>query len=124
MKVLFLLEIFPWKSTITIGIIIVWVIVYEYVERYREYLESQGVTIQDARLINMLELETLGCSKTDYSCSNALSWVKNTSYWSGEAFNSQNMWCVGSGGAFGRDIFSNVEELGVRPIIVISKEYF
>ena len=103
MKVLFLLEIVPWKSTITIGIIIVWVIVYEYVERYREYLESQGVNIVEARLISYDELYELGCRGV--SCADTLPWIHSTSYWTGSAYNNSFMYAVYSKGSFANILF-------------------
>lgn len=122
MKVLFLLEIVPWKSTITIGIIIVWVIVYEYVERYREYLESQGVNIVEARLISYDELYELGCRGV--SCADTSPWVHSTSYWTGSAYNNSFMYVVYSKGSFTNDSLSTVSVYGVRPVIKVSKTFF
>ena len=42
---------------------------YIYVEKYKVYLESMGVFVEEARLIKREELEELGCSVEDFSCS-------------------------------------------------------
>ena len=92
---------------------------YNYVESYRTYLESQGAEIEEARLIKMEELEALGCSRDDYSCSDAPEWVYGTSYWSGAADDSSRVWCVDSIGNFSSISYSFDLSYGVRPVIVL-----
>ena len=73
---------------------------------------------------------SLGCDKESMTCSNAPSWVKSTSYWTGSASANNTVWVIEayeSIGAFGNansdDInFSNAANAaGLRPVITISK---
>ena len=95
---------------------------YSYVENYKTYLSTLGVTLTEARLITYEELTSLGCSVS--SCKNAPSWVYATSYWSGSADSIQDVWNVRSSGSFDYDNFDNDVRFGVRPVIVISKSLF
>ena len=94
---------------------------YSYVENYKTYLSTLGVTPIEARLITYEELESLGCSGSDNSCSEAPEWVYATTYWSGSAYNAYDVWFVGSYGGFGGDFYSSDSRYGVRPVITISK---
>ena len=95
-----------------------------FVDIYVDYLKSTLSTNATGRLINISELEALGCSINDFTCSDspatASAWVYQTSYWSGCAFDYRNIWLVYSGGDFGNDNFDYVDECGVRPVIEIS----
>lgn len=93
--------------------------VYQYVENYKTYLEGKGVIIDEARLITLEELETLGCSYDDATCSGAPSWVYYTTYWTGNAYSSTYVIAVYSDKEFGYDSFDNDFGLGVRPVIVL-----
>ena len=97
---------------------------YSYVENYKTYLSTLGVTPIEARLITYEELESLGCSGSDNSCSEAPEWVYATTYWSGSAYDTDEVWRVSSYGSFGFDFYSIVSYIGVRPVITISKSYF
>ena len=93
---------------------------YNYVESYRTYLESQGAEIEEARLIKYEELTALGCSSSSMSCSSAPSWVYATTYWSGAVSGVIHVWMVGSTGSFKRDFhYTDDYVLGVRPVIVL-----
>ena len=94
---------------------------YSYVENYKTYLSTLGVTPIEARLITYEELESLGCSGSDNSCSEAPEWVYATTYWSGSACNTIRVWNVYSNGLFGSNNYFNDDSLGVRPVITISK---
>ena len=93
---------------------------YNYVENYRTYLESQGAEIEEARLIKKEELEALGCSSSDYSCSSAPSWVYATRYWSGSASSSIYVWSVRSRGDFSCHDCSYGDIFGCRPVITLT----
>ncbi len=95
---------------------------YSYVENYKTYLSTLGVTLTEARLITYEELTSLGCSGS--SCKNAPSWVYATSYWSGSAFSSGRVWNVYSYGSFDDSRYSDDIYNGCRPVITISKDYF
>ena len=92
---------------------------YNYVESYRTYLESQGAEIEEARLIKYEELEALGCSASSCSCKSAPEWVYGTTYWSGAAFDSSNVWSVHSDDDFYEGYYSSNYSRGVRPVIVL-----
>ena len=102
--------------------------IYSYVENYKSYLEGLGVTIEEARLVSYEELEGLGCSGDDYSCSSAPSWVYATSYWTGTLDRGGYLWCVYSDASgdesFSLDFFNSYKFNGVRPIIEISTSEF
>ena len=93
---------------------------YNYVESYKTYLESQGAEIEEAHLIKKEELETLGCSSSSYSCSSAPSWVYATSYWSGSASASNYVWYVSSYGDFYDSYYSSSNFFGCRPVITLT----
>ena len=99
-------------------------IVEGYVNNYASYLEGLGANIEEARLITKEELETLGCSSDNYTCSGAPEFVYKTSYWSGSAFVTNYVWFVHSGGVFGDFSYSNDDAFGVRPVIIISTSLF
>ena len=94
---------------------------YTHVENYKTYLGTLGVTPSEARLITYEELESLGCSGDDWSCSEAPSWVYATSYWSGSAFGANDVWRVHSITRFDRSYYDYVSTFGVRPVITISR---
>lgn len=98
-------------------------IVEGYVNNYKTYLTNMGVDISSARLITTAELETLGCS-IGFSCSDAPSWVYSTSYWSGSANETSNVWRVYSYAGFDSSTFDNDRGIGVRPVIEISESVF
>ena len=97
---------------------------YSYVEKYKKYLESFGVALNDIRLITKEELEKLGCSSSDLSCSGAPEWVYSTSYWSGTANNANVVWYVNSNKLFGNLNYALGNGFGVRPVIEISLSEF
>ena len=94
---------------------------YSYVENYKTYLSTLGVTPIEARLITYEELESLGCSGSDNSCSEAPEWVYATTYWSGSASGTSDVWGVCSDGSFGHSRSNFGGYRGVRPVITISK---
>ena len=98
---------------------------YSYVENYKTYLSTLGVTPTEARLITKEELEGLGCIvSSDFPsgrCSGAPSWVYSTTYWSGSARSSSSVWLVDSYGYFSSSIFSDSYDHGCRPVITISR---
>ena len=98
-------------------------IVEGYVNNYNSYLITQGVTPIEARLITKDELIGLGCSKDDYSCSEASSWVYATSYWSGSPIPTDHVWAVYSRGDFIYGYYIDDFIYGVRPVITISRDY-
>ena len=93
---------------------------YQYVNNYVTYLNTQGVNVS-GRLIKQEELVSLGCNASSYSCSSAPAWVYQTSYWSGSANDSYNVWDVYSNGMLYIDGFDSGFFHGVRPVIILEK---
>ena len=102
-------------------------IVEDYVNNYKTILESDyGVDVVEARLITKDELrsEEIGCS--GYKCTgSAYPWIYSTSYWTGSAYNTNIVWFVDSDGDFDFGFRHDYDdEFGVRPVMIISKNYF
>ena len=51
-------------------------------------------------------------------------WVYATSYWSGSAYSSNRVWCVGSYADFFSNDYSVNHNRGCRPVITISRSLF
>ena len=117
-----------WRSTVTAGSYPAYVydsnsLLYSYVENYKTYLSTLGATPSEARLITYEELTALGCSSS--SSTSAPSWVYATSYWSGSAGSYNSVWRVSSkGSSFFNGSYNSNNGFGVRPVIVISQDYF
>ncbi len=96
-----------------------------YVDNYLNYLtENIGLSKQttEASLITLEELEELGCSRSNNSCSNSpYSWVSSVSYWTRTAHDSNSVWHVSTRKYIGYDYtYSYIRDYGVRPVITIS----
>ena len=99
-------------------------IVEGYVNDYASYLEGLGANIEEARLITKEELETLGCSSGDWSCSGAPEYVYLTTYWTGSAAKLDGVcYVISSGGYFDHYCIDDYGA-GVRPVIEISLSEF
>ena len=94
---------------------------WEYVENYKMYLDTFGVSIGEARLITYEELESLGCAGN--RCSDSPEWVYATSYWSGSAGSIVDLWSVRNTNYFSLYDCSKGNFLGIRPVITISRDY-
>ena len=98
-------------------------IVEGYVNNYKTILESDyGVDIEEARLITYDELSNSTTFACDIICSDKYPWIYSTSYWS--AGNANSLRGVGAQNGFFGEPYSNDNTFGVRPVIVISKDYF
>ena len=100
-----------------------------YVTDYKNTLESYDIVIESARLIKKEELINIfGCNETNKTCKDSLyPWIYSTSYWTETgSYDAHNtVWSVGSDGNFSSMLWStNNWYAGVRPVIVISKDYF
>ena len=93
---------------------------YQYVNAYETYLKDNGVGSASATLISYEQLNYLQCSRDDYSCSDAPSWIYSTTYWTGSARGSGDVWCVYSDGFFDVGSLDGGSDGGVRPVITIS----
>ena len=95
---------------------------YPYVENYKNYLISLGLTVNNARLITYEELITLGCTTGSWRCTSAPSWVYSTSYWTGSSHyvGAYSLFRVNVRGYFPGSFSVSFTD-GVRPVIVIPK---
>ena len=97
-------------------------LLYAPVQNYKTYLRNTlGKTSVDTRLITYEELTGLGCSKDDWSCTSAPSWVYGINYWVAAANGNFTVWNVNSYGDVGSDSFGNSGDFGLRPVITIDK---
>ena len=100
-------------------------IVKIYVDNYKNYLETQGIKINESRLITVEELEKLGCIIELENCtSSPYLWVYLNSYWvwSNSLNIEESLWRVNTQGVIG--VYANysfIRGFGVRPVITISK---
>ena len=99
--------------------------IYNYVEDYKDYIESLGVDVAEARLITTEDLVKLGCDMYSNSCEDAPSWIYSSSYWTGmikrygvAALEKDNP----SFGDFTISFYSD-DCFGVRPVIILNYEY-
>ena len=99
-------------------------IVEEYVNNYKYLLETNYETqIVEARLITYSELtdvNTFAC-KDNSTCSNSYPWIYSSSYWTGTANSTDNIWTIYSQGTLYSRSYSYNYPFGVRPVIVIPK---
>jgi hypothetical protein len=91
------------------------------IDDYKVYLESLGIDIFESRIIGLDELESLGCSAVNYSCSDAPSWVYATTYWSGTARTSKHLWRIRFDGSLSYSDYASYS-YGIRPVIVIDRD--
>ena len=100
-----------------------------HVNNYGTVIEKFGVNLVGARLITHAELtdsKTFACGEYDY-CSETYPWIYSTTYWTGSSLNNNKLWYVdGDLNApfhLGPESY-NAYSVGVRPVIIISKDYF
>ena len=95
-----------------------------YVEQYKNKLTGAGygINIKASRLLTYAEAtnSSIGCNESNYSCPTN-SFITNISFWLGSACDSDSVWSVNSGGYFLHYSFYNDYDVGVRPVITISK---
>ena len=98
-----------------------------YVEEYRELLENYGVSIKDSRILTYAEVtdSSIGCNAGTQSCPSQ-SFIHNTTFWLGSASGVNGIWYIRSDGLFTYDnsatTYAGGSAVGVRPVIVISKD--
>ena len=101
---------------------IVEVIANNYKARLEEVNDMQ---IEEARIITIAELtdtSTFACVNLT-KCSTKYPWIYSTSYWiAGDAYNSLMVWYMSYNNFIGGSHYAN--SLGVRPVIIVSKDYF
>lgn len=94
---------------------------YEYLNNYKNKLEENDILIEEIRLIKYDELVKLGCPSEGGQCKNqAPEWIYTTSYWAGNAYDSEYVWHILSSGKFYRVKYSTDYGYGIRPVIKMS----
>ena len=94
--------------------------IHTYVDNYKGYLQGLGASIVDARLLKYSEsINPIGCD-TNGNCP-ADSFIKNTSFWLGTAFDTNRIYYMYKETGIYRNIHNNDGLFGVRPVIVIPK---
>ena len=88
----------------------------EYINNYKDYLESLGTNIEDARLMSYEEARGTGCSGLEGSCP---TWAANQAYWLGSVSNHCDVRFVAYNGGVHGDTY--ILSLGVRPVVIISE---
>ena len=97
-----------------------------YVNNYKTLLESNyGLNVVEARLITLDEVtdDTFGCLDYDY-CPEKNKWIYSTSYWLDSYEGDSLVYTMNSNGYLSGSGYSGDFYFGVRPVIVISKNYF
>ena len=105
----------------------------QYVENYVDILDSMGFSVT-ARLISKQEILDLINNGNNISNANAFSqyasnytgkeWLSTTTYWTGTAYSSYNVYTVSNnsyGGYFQNRAIDISYSFGVRPVIIIEK---
>ena len=101
-------------------------IVESYINNYSDILLNEyGIVINEARAITYDELTDTNTFKcTSSSCFKCpYEWIYSSTYWTSTAKDDNYVWRVGYGGIFFASPY-NLISIGVRPVIVISKDYF
>lgn len=101
-----------------------------YVKEYKNILTNMGVPIKNARLLKHSETTdpSIGCVIDEYDFGDCPtdSFISNTSFWLGSntGANQDEMWIIwGELGYIDSYFYYHDWDIGVRPVIVISKEY-
>ena len=100
-----------------------------HVNNYVDILENKfNINIEDSRLITKEELKdetTFGCVFNKYCTNTKYPWIYSTSYWtcSQTDFGTIDVAVMFSNGRF-YDDYDTGPMFGVRPVIIISKDYF
>ena len=90
----------------------------DYLNDYKNYLTSFGVSLSEVRSITLSELEGFGCNEEAYCNDNTPSWIYSTSYWASNYYGIDT-------GKYIEYLPHDVDDVyGVRPVVVISKDYF
>ena len=98
---------------------------YLYLDSYEYYLDTLEITLQEIRVINQEDLTALGCNLSNLQCDPKNDWLLSTSYWTGIAYSDEYMYFVGKNIGIASSGIPNIKHVvGVRPVIVISKDYF
>ena len=120
----------PFSTTSNMGVVYndyVGSLVEDYVINYKNNLEEKfDISINEARLVTMADItvdDSFACSSS--SCKNSpYPFIYATSYWLGDPRSTRYVYYVDSDGKLYNSHHSTKNMLGVRSVIVISKNYF
>ncbi len=101
-------------------------VVEGYVNNYKTEIEKLGVEVEEARIITVAELtdeNTFACEKYNY-CTGSYPWIYSTTYWTGTIRDEEDIWCMYDGSYLDNYSYDSAEDFGIRPVIVVSKDYF
>lgn len=102
-------------------------IVEGYVNNYKTLLESKfDVSVEEARLLSEDDLiNTFGCNFDSQTCSGTeYVWLYDKTIWTGVSYDSEKVYYLYVRGELRPLTASSLSIAGVRPVIVISKDYF
>ena len=100
-------------------------LLYSYVNNYAR---SLGVSVKEARLLDIREAYALGCDSSTFTCGGAPAFIGETSFWMGNAESRNYLWGIVRGGSIGcvtgggQPGYVNDGGFGLRPVIVIDKQ--
>lgn len=102
-----------------------------YVDNYESILENRyGVSVNSARLIKLEKVTSLGCNTENGTCltdefiNNNRTWLLNTSFWTGTAYNNVSVRRISDIGVLGANQFYADDRRGLRPLIIVPKSIF
>ena len=107
-------------------------LVEKYTNYYKNTIESFHINVEEARAITkdeygFLKIYTCNQNCNDKGCTDLVceddyfDWAISTDYWTGSANTDIDIWCAGADELVS---FEYESSFGVRPVIVISKDYF
>ena len=102
-------------------------IVESYVDNYKTLLESKfDVDVVEARLLSEYDLiNTFGCNFDNQTCSGTeYGWLYDKTIWTGVPYDNEKIYYLYVRGELRPMVYYADEVAGVRPVIVISKDYF
>lgn len=102
-------------------------IVEGYVNNYKTLLESKfDVSVEEARLLSEDDLiNTFGCNFDSQTCSGTeYVWLYNKTIWTGVSYDAESIYYLFVRGELRPLSYSSTSDAGVRPVIVISTDYF
>ena len=94
---------------------------YDYVERYVDYLNKYFDVKVTGSLLSTAQAESLGCSKKNENCSDAPKWLSSTSYWLGNYYDDNKIWIISNVySGYSGNTYEDKIDLGVRPVITMN----
>lgn len=94
-------------------------IVEVYVNNYKNYLVTQGITPTNIRLLTKEEAEIFGCNENDMICKNAPKWLYSRTFWTSNTIDN-NVWQIWDKAQYFYTTYDDRRGSGVRPVIELS----